>query len=36
LIEGSEFRSLEEGEKVSYEPARDREGGEAKDVRRVE
>jgi CspA family cold shock protein len=35
-IEGSGFRSLEEGEKVSYEPARGRKGEEAKDVRRVE
>jgi CspA family cold shock protein len=34
-IEGSGFRSLEEGEKVSYEPARGRKGEEAKDVRRV-
>jgi CspA family cold shock protein len=35
-IEGSGFRSLEEGERVSYEPARGRKGEEAKDVRRVE
>ncbi len=34
-IEGSGFRSLEEGERVSYEPARGRKGEEAKDVRRV-
>ncbi len=35
-IEGSGFRSLEEGERVSYEPARGRKGEEAQDVRRVE
>ena len=35
-IEGSGFRSLEEGERVSYEPARGRKSEEAKDVRRVE
>jgi CspA family cold shock protein len=35
-IEGSGFRSLEEGERVSFEPARGRKGEEAKDVRRVE
>ncbi len=35
-IEGSGFRSLEEGERVSYEPTRGRKGEEAKDVRRVE
>ena len=34
-IEGSGFRSLEEGERVSYEPTRGRKGEEAKDVRRV-
>ena len=35
-IEGSGFRSLEEGEKVSYEPTRGRKGEQAKNVRRVE
>jgi CspA family cold shock protein len=35
-IEGSGFRSLEEGERVSYEPARGRKGEEAQNVRRVE
>jgi CspA family cold shock protein len=35
-IEGTGFRSLEEGERVSYEPAWDRKGEEAQDVRRVE
>jgi len=35
-IEGSGFRSLEEGERVSYEPARGRKGEEAQDMRRVE
>ena len=35
-IEGEGFRSLEEGERVSYEPARGRKGEEAKAVRRVE
>ncbi len=35
-IEGSGFRSLEEGERVSYEPTRGRKGEEAKNVRRVE
>ena len=35
-IEGSGFRSLEEGERVSYEPARGRKEEEATDVRRVE
>ena len=34
-VEGSGFRSLEEGERVSYEPARGRKGEQAKDVRRV-
>ena len=36
VIEGSGFRSLEEGEKVSYEPTRGRKGEQAKNVRRVE
>ncbi len=35
-IEGDGFRSLEVGERVSYEPTRGRKGEEAKDVRRVE
>jgi CspA family cold shock protein len=39
-VEGSGFRSLEEGERVSYEPIRSargtREREEAKAVRRVE
>ena len=35
-IEGTGFRSLEESERVSYEPARGRKGEEAKAVRRVE
>ena len=35
-IVGSGFRSLEEGHRVSYEPARGRKGEEVKDVRRVE
>ena len=35
-IEGSGFRSLEEGERVSYEPASGRRGEEAQAVRRVE
>jgi cold shock protein len=34
-VEGTGFRSLEEGERVSYEPARGRKGEEAKNVRRV-
>ena len=34
-IEGSGFRSLEEGERVSYEPARGRKGEQAENVRRV-
>ena len=34
-IERSGFRSLEKGERVSYELARGRKGEEAKDVRRV-
>ncbi len=35
-IEGTGFRSLEEGESVSYEPARGRKGEEAHRVQRVE
>ena len=35
-IEGSGFRSLEEGERVSYEPTRGRKGEQADNVRRVE
>ncbi len=35
-IEGTGFRSLEEGERVSYEPARGRRGEQAQVVRRVE
>jgi CspA family cold shock protein len=35
-IEGSGFRSLEEGERVSYEPTRGRKGEQAANVRRVE
>ncbi len=35
-IEGTGFRSLEEGERVSYEPARGRKGEEAQNVRRVQ
>ena len=35
-IEGSGFRSLTEGERVSYEPARGRKGEEAQNVRKVE
>ncbi len=35
-IEGTGFRSLEEGERVSYEPARGRKGEEAQNVRKVE
>jgi len=35
-IAGSGFRSLEEGERVSYEPARGRKGEQAENVRRVE
>ncbi len=34
-IEGSGFRSLEEGERVSYEPARGRKGEQAENVRKV-
>jgi CspA family cold shock protein len=35
-IEGSGFRSLEEGQRVSYEPTRGRKGEQAANVRRVE
>ncbi len=35
-IEGTGFRSLTEGERVSYEPARGRRGEEAQNVRKVE
>ncbi len=35
-IEGSGFRSLEEGERVSYEPTRGRKGEQAQNVRRIE
>ena len=35
-IEGEGYRSLEEGEKVSYEPTRGRKGEQAENVRRVE
>jgi len=35
-IAGSGFGSLEEGERVSYEPARGRKGEQADNVRRVE
>ena len=35
-IEGSGFRSLEEGERMSYEPTRSRKGEQAANVRRVE
>lgn len=34
-IEGSGFRSLEEGDKVSYEPARGRKGEQAENVRKL-
>ena len=34
-IEGSGFRSLEEGQKVSYEPTRGRKGEQAANVRKV-
>jgi cold shock protein len=36
VIEGSGHRSLEEGERVCYEPARGRKGEQAANVRRVE
>ncbi len=35
-IEGTGFRSLKEGERVSYEPGRGRKGEEAQNVRKVE
>ncbi len=35
-IEGTGFRSLTEGERVSYEPGRGRKGEEAQNVRKVE
>ncbi len=35
-IEGSGFRSLTEGDRVSYEPTRGRRGEQAENVRRVE
>jgi CspA family cold shock protein len=35
-IEGKGFRSLEEGQRVSYEPTRGRKGEQAANVRRVE
>ncbi len=35
-IEGEGYRSLEEGERVSYEPTRGRKGEQASNVRRVE
>ena len=35
-IEGEGYRSLEEGERVSYEPTRGRKGEQAQNVRRVE
>ncbi len=35
-IEGSGFRSLEESERVGYEPTRGRKGEQAAKVRRVE
>ena len=34
-IEGSGFRSLKEGERVSYEPGRGRKGEQAANVRKV-
>jgi CspA family cold shock protein len=34
-IEGTGFRSLTEGDRVSYEPTRGRKGEEAKNVRKV-
>ena len=34
-IEGTGFRTLEEGERVSYEPRRGRKGEEAAKVRKV-
>ena len=35
-IEGSGYRSLEEGDKVSYEPTQGRKGEQAERVRKVE
>jgi len=35
-VEGEGYRSLEEGERVSYEPTRGMKGEQAVDVRRVE
>ena len=35
-IEGEGYRSLEVGERVSYEPARGRKGEQAANVRRIE
>lgn len=35
-VEGEGYRSLEEGERVSYEPTRGRKGEQAVDVRRVQ
>lgn len=35
-IEGEGYRSLTEGERVSYEPTRGRKGEQAENVRRVE
>ncbi len=34
-IEGTGFKSLEEGDKVSYEPTRGRKGEQAANVRKV-
>ena len=34
-IEGSGFRSLEEGDRVSYEPTQGRKGEQAENVRKV-
>ena len=34
-IEGSGYRSLEEGDEVSYEPTRGRKGEQAEKVRKV-
>jgi CspA family cold shock protein len=34
-IEGRGFRSLEEGEKVTYEPDRGRKGPEAQNVSKI-
>jgi CspA family cold shock protein len=35
-IEGTGFRSLTEGDRVSYEPTRGRRGEQAENVRKVE